>query len=117
MSEAVEEHEQQEWTEVRDSLQETDTDSVANQLDFMRYAEVVYSDGETSDWYTDIVERYEELVEGFGGEESVDQYMEIGAKGVSIAVEHDDEHIFTVYAAESGYSSSEAPKTDIDTAV
>lgn len=117
MSEAMEDQERKEWQQVRESLNEVDTDYVTDQLDVMKAAELIYSDGRTTEWKKDMSEKYETLVEAFGGEESVNQYLDVEAKGVSIAVEYDDEPVFVVYAQESRYENIEGPKIDFDTAV
>lgn len=117
MSEAMEDQERKEWQQVRESLNEVDTDYITDQLEVMKAAELVYSDGRTTAWRNDMSEKYETLVEAFGGEESVKQYLDVGARGVSIAVEHDDEPVFAVYAQETRYENIEGPKIDFDTAV
>lgn len=117
MSETVEREEDLEWREAREIMQEVDTDYVKDQLGVMTAAELVYSDGQTSEWCNDMEEKYETLVEAFGGEESVNQYLDIAPRGVSVAVEHDDEPVFAVYAQETGYESIEGPKIDFDAAI
>lgn len=116
MSEAIDRNEDlNDWESVRDSLNEVDTDYVMDQLDVMGKAELTYSDGKTSEWNEDIAEKYQQLVKGFGGEEQVSQYLEIGGKGVAVAVEYDDEPMFKVKALEPHYMRMEGPDTDLDT--
>ncbi len=118
MAEAVEQEEElDDWDEIRDSLNEVDTEYVVEQLDVMGKADLTYSDGKQSEWRQDIAEKYEKLVNGFGGEEEVSQYLEIGGKGVAVAVEYDDEPLFTVKALEPHYMNIEGPDTDLDTAI
>lgn len=119
MSEAIErtEEELSDWEEIRESLDEVDTEYITDQLGVMGKAELTYSDGKTSEWNEDIAEKYEQLVKGFGGEDQVSQYLEIGGKGVAVAVEYDDEPLFTVKALEPHYLQFEGPDTDLDTAI
>lgn len=118
MPDAVEEqYQEKEWEQIRDSLDEVDTDYVADQLGVMGRAEVLYPDGSNYEWRNDIAEKYEQLVNGFGGEEKVAQYLEIDAKGVAVAVEYEDEPIFAIKALEPGYSVAEGPKIDLDAAI
>ena len=118
MSEAIErDQDLSEWESVRESLDEVDTDYVMDQLDVMGKAELTYSDGKTSEWNEDIAEKYRKLVKGFGGEEQVSQYLEIGGNGVAVAVEYDDEPLFTVKAIERYPLAVDGPDTDLDTAL
>ncbi len=96
--------EQQEWLEVREQLTPSDTEMNLSQLNVMNSVEVVYDDGTRSEWSQDLQEKYENLLEAFGGEEQVNQYHDIGAFGVTIAVEQDEKPLFVVYGEESTYS-------------
>lgn len=91
------------WGDIDDSLSETGTESVLEQLSAMDEAEVVYPDGTSYGWEEDLEENYSELVNAFGGEDEVNQYMEIKGTEVTIAVEHGKETVFTVYADEERY--------------
>lgn len=118
MSGALEEQYQEtEWEQIRESLDEVDTDYITGQLKVMNRAEVLYPDGTDYEWNEEITEKYERLVNGFGGEEEVEQYLQIGAKGVAVAVEYDGEPIFAVKALEPGYERSEGSKIDLSTAI
>lgn len=91
------------WVDIDDSLSETGTESVLEQLSAMDEAEVVYPDGTSYEWEEGLEENYMELVDGFGGEDEVSQYMEIEGTEVTVAVEHGEETVFTVYADEERY--------------
>jgi len=117
MSQELDEQSLMEWRDVRESLQEVDTDYITDQLDVMYSAELMYTDGITTDWHREMSDRYETLIRAFGGEESVNQYLDVGAKGVSIAVEQGEEPLFVVYAKERPYEEFSGPKIDFDTAV
>lgn len=90
------------WEEARSSLTPTDTETVKDQLGVMHKAEVVYPD-DSYTWNEDIPENYEELIQAFGGEGQVNQYMDIGGTGTTIAVEQDEEPLFVVYGEDEMY--------------
>jgi|APHM01.1.fsa_nt_gi hypothetical protein len=66
----------------------------------MNEAEVIYDDGRGTEWEEDIVGKYQEMLNAFGGEEDLDQYVDTGGLGVTVAVEDGDELIFVVYGEE-----------------
>lgn len=101
-----EEYSEEGWREVRGSLTNTDTDMVADQLGVVDRAQIVYSDESDSIWTEDLVGKYEQMVDAFGGQQEVEQYIDIGSKGFTVAVERDDEPVFVVYADEESYSKS-----------
>lgn len=101
MSDSVEKQDF-DWAEARSSLTPADTETVKDQLGVMREAEVVYPDTSYT-WEDDIAESYEHLVKAFGGEKQVNQYMDIGGTGTTIAVEQDEEPLFVVYGKDEMY--------------
>jgi hypothetical protein len=96
------ENEDFDWDEAKSSLTPEDKETVKDQLGVMSQAEVVYRDASYT-WEEDIAEKYEQLVKAFGGEESVNQYMEIGGTDTTIAVEQDEEPLFVVYGKDEMY--------------
>jgi hypothetical protein len=68
----------------------------------MAGAEVVYPDTSYT-WEDDIAENYEQLIEAFGGEDNLNQYMDIGSTDITIAVEQDEEPLFVVYGEDERY--------------
>jgi len=101
-----EEYSEEGWREVRGSLTNADMDMVTDQLGVMGSAQIVYSDESDSIWKEDLVGKYEQMVDAFGGEQEVEQYIDIGSKGFTVAVERDGEPVFVVYGDEEGYSKS-----------
>lgn len=90
------------------SLSDRDTEWVKDQLNVMEEAEISYSDGRTSQWTDELQEKYEELVNAFGGED-VEQYVTVGKKGINVSVEAYGEKVFNLRAEEEryeGYSNS-----------
>ncbi|MFB6175204.1 MAG: hypothetical protein ABEJ87_04475 [Candidatus Nanohalobium sp.] len=93
------------WSVVRESLRPTDTEQVRSQLQVMGRAEISYPDDTEMKWKTDLGDRYERLVDSFGGEENVQQYMEIDGGDLKVAVEQDQEPLFYLSANEETYLS------------
>lgn len=93
---------EEDWGDVRDSLTETDTESVKRQLEHMDYAEITYPEtkSDTSEIEGDLAERYDKLIEFNSGTEGVTQYMEIDGRDLRIAVEKDDDLKFYLEAYE-----------------
>lgn len=110
----MEEAESNEWSELDDSLEE-DTERVKEQLRVQVSAEIDYPDGRNTVWYSDLEENYEQMIDAFGGEDAVDQYLEINPQGVKVSVEQDDEELFTVYTVEPGEDLVEEPKRNYET--
>lgn len=90
------------WDEAKSSLTPEGTETVKDQLGVMSEAEVVYRDTRYT-WEEDIAEKYEQLVQAFGGEEQVNQYMKIGGTETTIAVEKNEEPLFVVYGEDEMY--------------
>ena len=89
---------EQDWSDVKSSLRSVNTDEVLRQLGAMGEADVVYDDGWQTEWGDEeITDRYQEMLDAFGGEENLDQYMDIGGLGVTVAVEDGEEPVFVVY--------------------
>ena len=89
---------EQDWSDVKSSLSSFGTDEVLSQLEAMGESSIVYEDGWRNKWEDEeIVDKYQEVLNAFGGEEQLDQYMDIGGLGVTVAVEDGDEPIFVVY--------------------
>jgi hypothetical protein len=68
----------------------------------MSEAEIVYPDSSYT-WEDDIAANYEQLIQSFGGEENVNQYMDIGGTETTVAVEQDKEPLFVVYGKDEIY--------------
>jgi hypothetical protein len=115
MAEIREDKRTDEWSEIDDSLEE-DTERVKEQLRVQVSAEIDYPDGRGNVWYSDLAENYEQLIDAFGGEEEVTQYLEINPQGVKVSVEQDDVELFTVYTVEPGEDLVEEPKRNYKTA-
>lgn len=99
----------QNWEDVKDRLTPTNTNIATDQLEVMRSADIVYPDGNRSTVSEEISDKYETLVESFGGEEEVKQYYDVGARGVTIVVEQDNSPLFVVYGKEDSYSKGSGP--------
>lgn len=91
------------WDNVKEQLTPTDTEEAVNQLNVMDSAEVLYNDNTELNWDKDLKSNYRDLIQAFGGEENLNQYHDIGAFGVTLAVEQDEEPIFVVYAEQEKY--------------
>ncbi len=88
----------EDWSDVKSSLSSVGTEEVVSQLEAMNQADVVYEDGWRTEWEDEeIVEKYREMLNAFGGDEELDQYMDIGGLGVTVAVEDGEEPLFVVY--------------------
>lgn len=94
------------WEDIRGSLTSADTGTVTDQLQAMGEAEVIYKDGTVIEWEEDIEENYLEIFEAFGGDENLDQYMDVAGAGVTVAVEEDEEPLFVVYGKEEMYGGT-----------
>ena len=94
-----------EWSEVRENLTPTDTETALNHLNIMNSATVLYEDSE-EEINEGLEAKYIELLERFGGEDELTQYHDIGAFSTTLAVEKDDEPVFVFYGDEERYSKS-----------
>jgi hypothetical protein len=94
------------WSDVKSSLSSVGTEEVLNQLGAMNEADVVYNGWETEWSDEDIVENYRKMLDAFGGEQNLDQYIDIGGLGVTVAVEDGDEPVFVVYGEDEVYDEA-----------
>ncbi len=90
-------------SDVKSSLSSVSTEEVLNQLGAMNEADVVYNGWETELGDEDIVENYRKMLDAFGGEQNLDQYIDIGGLGVTVAVEDVDEPVFVVFGEDELY--------------
>lgn len=93
---------EEDWESVRDSLTDTDTETVKRQLEHMDGAEITYpeTDSGTEEIQDDLADRYDELIEVNSGSEGLNQYMEIDGRDLRVAVEKDDDLKFYLEAYE-----------------
>lgn len=91
---------------MKNSLSSVDTEEVINQLEAMNEADVVYNGWETGWSDEEIVENYWKMLNAFGGEENLDQYIDIGGLGVTVAVEDGEEPVFIVYGEDEVYEEA-----------
>ncbi|MFB6115596.1 MAG: hypothetical protein ABEK04_04835 [Candidatus Nanohalobium sp.] len=97
---------EEDWENIRDSLTETDTETVKEQLEHMDGAEITYPQSEsgTEEIQGDLAGRYDKLIEFNSGSQGVTQYMEIDGRDLRVAVEKNDDLKFYLEAYEEAES-------------
>lgn len=104
----VKERKNRDWEDVRRDLTPTDTDTVLQHLNIMSTATFMY-EGDQEELRHGIRTRYKELIDEIEEEGDVEQYQDLGAFSIGVAVEVGNEPALLMYAEEDFYSQTPYP--------
>lgn len=107
---------EEDWESVRDSLTETDTETVKRQLEHMDSAEITYpeTNSGTEAIQGDLAGRYDKLIDN-SDSEGLTQYMEIDGRNLRVAVEKNADLKFYLEAYEEVGSKIPGPNLGLGT--